>query len=44
MKLDNAGIDEYNVLGISEYASDEYKYGKYDETYTEYRVKKFLGE
>lgn len=44
VKLDNAGIDEYNVLGISEYASDEYKYGKYDETYTEYRVKKFLGE
>jgi len=34
----------YNVHNISEYASDELKKKHYDEVYTEYRVKQFLGE
>lgn len=34
----------YNIYDISEYASDELKKKHYDEAYTEYRVKKFLGE
>lgn len=40
-KLINKG---YNINRISGYASDNFEEGKYDETYTEYRVKKLLGE
>jgi hypothetical protein len=40
-KLINKG---YNINRISSYASDNFEEGKYDETYTEYRVKKLLGE
>lgn len=40
-KLINKG---YNINEISNYANNEYAKGKYDEMYTEYRVKKLLGE
>mgnify|MGYP001502971933 FL=1 len=40
-KLINKG---YNINKISNYANNEYAKGKYDEMYTEYRVKKLLGE
>lgn len=40
-KLINKG---YNVNEISNYASDNFEEGKYDEVYTEYRVKQLLGE
>ena len=41
-KLDNAGIDKYNVGEISEYADRSYRNMEYDETYTEYRVLSIL--
>ena len=40
-KLINKG---YNINEISNYASDNFEEGKYDEVYTEYRVKQLLGE
>lgn len=40
--LDRAGITADNVSSISEYAKESYKEGKFDEAYTEYRVKKIL--
>ena len=40
-KLINKG---YNINEISNYANNEFAKGKYDEMYTEYRVKKLLGE
>jgi hypothetical protein len=40
--LDRAGITADNVNSISEYARKTYKEGKFDEAYTEYRVKKIL--
>lgn len=42
VKLDIAGINDYNVSGISDYASKEYTKSNYDEVYTEYRVKLIL--
>ena len=43
VKLDNAGIDEYNVGSLSKYAKDQYNDKIYEESYTEYRVKIILG-
>lgn len=40
--LDRAGITADNVSSISEYAKESYKEDKFDEAYTEYRVKKLL--
>ena len=42
--IDNIAKKGYNVSKISSYAHSEFEKGKYDETYTEYRVKKLLGE
>ncbi len=44
LKLDKAGISEYNVSEISKYAFRKCVEGEYDEVYTEYRVKQILGE
>ncbi len=41
-KLDNAGIDKYNIIKVSKYAKDKYEVEEYDEAYTEYRVDKIL--
>lgn len=41
-QLEKLGINEYNVSKISEYAKESYRYGKFDEVYTEYRVLKLL--
>lgn len=41
-KLDKLGVNEYNVDKISEYASDMYEKGRFDETLTEYRTVKVL--
>lgn len=38
IKLEEAGISATNVSTISDYAEQAYLDGKYDETYTEYRV------
>lgn len=43
-KIDKLIEKGYNVNKISDYANNEYAKGKYDEVYTEYRVKKLLGE
>lgn len=43
-KIDNLIKRGYNVNEISRYATSEYNKGKYDEMYTEYRVKQLLGE
>lgn len=43
-KIDNLIKKGYNVNEISKYASDNNDEGKYDEVYTEYRVKQLLGE
>lgn len=43
-KLDDSGIDMMNVSEISKYAKNQYFIGNFDETYTEYRVKKALEE
>ena len=40
--LDRAGIDYNNVNEISDYATDAYMYGKYDEVAAEYETVKFL--
>lgn len=40
--LDRAGVTTDNVNRISEYALHAYKNGLYDETYTEYRTKRFM--
>ena len=37
-RLDKMGINEYNVGTISDYATDMYSLGRYDEVYTEYRT------
>lgn len=42
--IDNLIKRGYNVNEISNYASSELKKGKYDETYTEYRVRELLKE
>lgn len=41
-QLEKLGINEYNVGKISEYAKESYRYGKFDEVYTEYRVSRLL--
>lgn len=41
-KLDNAGVDNYNIGEISYYAKVKYISEEYDEAYTEYRVQKIL--
>jgi SPP1 gp7 family putative phage head morphogenesis protein len=44
VKLDKLEKQGYNIHDISEYASENYKRGKYDETYAEYQVKMLLKE
>ena len=41
-QLEKAGINEYNVNELSKYAYKTYSEGKYDEAWTEYRVKQLL--
>lgn len=43
-KIDKIINKGYNINEISNYANIKNKEGKYDEVYTEYRVKKLLGE
>ena len=43
-KIDKLMNKGYNINKISNYANIKNKEGKYDEVYTEYRVKKLLGE
>ena len=43
-KLDKKGVNEYNVIKISDYAERSYRLGRYDETYTEYRTVNSLRE
>ena len=43
-QIDNLIRKGYNVSEVSGYSKQEYKVGKYDESYTEYRIKKILGE
>lgn len=42
--IDKLVKNGYNIYGISSYASIKMQTGEYDEVYTEYRVKQFLGE
>ena len=42
--LDKLEKEGYNVLEISNYATDKYMSGEYDETLTEYRVLQLLGK
>ena len=42
-KVDALRKRGYNLDEISKYASDKLREGRYDEVYTEYRVKKLLG-
>ena len=41
--LDQKGVTEYTVNEIGQYAYRMFKFGRYDEVYTEYRTKKFVG-
>lgn len=43
-ELDELNIQDYNVNEISIYAGKSYRNGKYDETITEYKVKKMLSK
>lgn len=43
-RLDKMEKEGYNIFGISNYASDRYAIGEYDETLTEYRVLQLLGK
>lgn len=43
-RLDKLEKQGYDILNISRYASKAYNIGKYDETWTEYRVLKLLKE
>lgn len=42
-RLEELSKSGYNIYEISKYASDKLKEGKFDEVYTEYRVKQILG-
>lgn len=41
-KLEKLHKKGYNIENISKYATDQLKKHRYDETYTEYRVKNLL--
>ena len=43
-RLDKLKKQGYDIIKISRYASKAYDIGKYDETWTEYRVLKLLKE
>ncbi len=42
--LDEIGIGENDMVGISTYALSSYRKGRYDESYVEYRVMSLLGQ
>jgi hypothetical protein len=42
-RLDAVGVNEYNVLEISDYAARKYSNGRFDETEAELHVRKALG-
>ena len=41
-KLDENGINEYDIVKQGSYASDKYIEGRYDEAYVEFRVNQVL--
>ncbi len=43
-RLDKLKKQGYDIAKISDYALEAYNIGKYDETWTEYRVLKLLKE